>query len=222
MTSTPIALLFLLALAACAAAPPPVATLPAPQPSAVGPADEQIAALPSAPIVGPALVARGDLALPPALPSWKRVSLTPVEALPSIDRIVVHKTDRRLELVQDGAVVRSYQVGLGWQTVGHKVQSGDGRTPEGVYWIDGRNPRSAFHRSLKISYPSPDDRAAARERGFPPGGMIMIHGQPNDPRSFARAQRERDWTEGCIAVTNAEIEEIWAMVADGTTIEIKP
>lgn len=221
MLLRPIAAVLLLALAACVAEPVPTATLAPAAPAPPAAVDEQFASLPSAPITGPAQMVRGDIALPPSLPGVKRASLTAAEA-PSVDRIVVHKMDRRMELVRDEAVLRTYKIDLGWQTMGHKQHAGDGRTPEGIYSIEMRNPRSAFHRALKISYPNQDDTANARARGLSPGGLIMIHGQPNNPRSFERAQAKRDWTEGCIAVSNEEIEEIWAMVADGTTIEIRP
>jgi len=172
--------------------------------------------------------------LPPTMPAFKRAHYGPtgpalgpdLDAMtalgPVADRIVVHKMDRRLELMRQGEVIRTYPIDLGWQTLGHKQEEGDGRTPEGTYHIEMRNPSSAFHLSLKVSYPDPDDTARARARGRSPGGMIMIHGQPNDPRSYRRAQSKKDWTEGCIAVSNAAIQEIWTLVPDGTTIEIKP
>lgn len=186
---------------------------------------EQTAALTAGSFAAPAHAVSYDIAAPPPLPRFRLASLTPPDAAPlppMADRIVVHKMDRRLELMRDGQPIRTYRVDLGWQTLGHKQHEGDGRTPEGVYQIEGRNDRSGFHRALKISYPNAEDRARARARGLSPGGLIMIHGQPNNPRSWERAQKKRDWTEGCIAVRNAEIEEIWAMVADGTEIEIRP
>ncbi|MGE0714567.1 MAG: murein L,D-transpeptidase family protein [Alphaproteobacteria bacterium] len=214
----------LLALGACTVQPvetAPESALRPPVPS------EQIASLPAAgSLSAVARLVRYDIAPPPPLPRFRRASLTPgdemVPAADLVDRIVVHKMDRRLELMKDGKAVRTYRVDLGWQTLGHKQNEGDGRTPEGIYTIETRNARSGYHRALKISYPSPDDRARANARGLSPGGLIMIHGQPNDPRSYDRAQKKRDWTEGCIAVRNEEIEEIWSMVADGTTIEILP
>ncbi|MCC7273882.1 MAG: L,D-transpeptidase family protein [Alphaproteobacteria bacterium] len=213
-----------LALAACTMQP--VAVAP-PAPAAVAAGDDQLASLPAIGLAGAATLVRYDVVPPPPLPRFRRVSLTPpadpVAPPPAlVDRIVVHKMDRRMELMKDGAAVRTYRIDLGWQTLGHKQHEGDGRTPEGVYTIEGRNPRSGFHRALKISYPSAEDRARANGKGMSPGGLIMIHGQPNDPRSYERAQKKRDWTEGCIAVRNDEIEEIWAFVGDGTTIEILP
>ena len=125
-------------------------------------------------------------------------------------------------LISGSTVLRSYRVALGFDPVGHKVQEGDGRTPEGRYVIERRNPKSAYHLSLRISYPGPEDLARAVELGVDPGGDIFIHGLPNGVGAADRGHPERDWTRGCIAVTDAEIEEIWALVADGTAIEIHP
>lgn len=216
-------LLLFLAVSACAQRPVVVASPPAPPPAPA--LSEQTAALPTQAFADTVRAVRHDIAPPPALPSFRRASLTPPDAAPTeslVDRIVVHKMARRMELIRDGKPIRTYHVDLGWQTLGHKQYEGDGRTPEGVYWIEGRNAQSQFHRALKISYPNEEDRARARARGESPGGMIMIHGQPNNPASYARAQKKRDWTEGCIAVSNDEVDEIWAMVADGTTIELLP
>lgn len=137
------------------------------------------------------------------------------------DQVVVHKAEHRLDLWWDGEVVKSYRIDLGFNPVGHKHREGDGRTPEGEYRITGRNRHSHYHRSLRISYPNAQDRAAARKLGVSPGGDIMIHGSPNwvtDDRDFGGM----DWTAGCIAVKNAEIREIWGAVADGTPIIIHP
>lgn len=140
----------------------------------------------------------------------------------AIDRVLVLKDERRLMLIDDGQVVRDYAVALGFEPVGHKQREGDGRTPEGRYVIDWRNPHSQFHRSLHISYPDAGDRAAAAARGEDPGGAIMIHGLPADAGWIGAAHALKDWTAGCIAVTNDEIEEIWRLVPDGTPIEIRP
>jgi murein L,D-transpeptidase YafK len=138
----------------------------------------------------------------------------------TIDRIVVEKSQRRMELLSDGHVVRSYDIALGFEPDGDKEREGDGRTPEGTYVIEGRNASSSFHRSLKISYPNEADRAAATDRGVSPGGDIFIHGAPN--WWLLPGQPPGDWTRGCIAVTKPEIEEIWRLVADGTPIDIRP
>ena len=136
------------------------------------------------------------------------------------NRIVVHKMQRQLILWADDQVLRTYSVALGFGEPGPKRREGDGRTPEGRYRIDGRNPNSAFHLSLHISYPEPHDIAAARAHGVPPGGAIMIHGLPRGRSWLGRLHLLYDWTAGCIAVTNTEIEEIWRVVPDGTPIEI--
>jgi murein L,D-transpeptidase YafK len=136
--------------------------------------------------------------------------------------IVVDKADRRLTLLRNGAVVRSYDVALGGNPAGRKSREGDGRTPEGIYAIDFKNPRSRFHLALRISYPNADDRDRAARDGAAPGGDIMIHGLPNGLGWLGAWHRERDWTDGCIAVTNAQIEEIWSLVDVGTKIDVRP
>jgi murein L,D-transpeptidase YafK len=134
-----------------------------------------------------------------------------------VDRVVVNKGRREMLLLSGESVVRSYRVALGWEPAGHKQQEGDGRTPEGRYTIDRRNPRSKYHLALHISYPEAADVERARAMGVDPGGDIMIHGvKPG------AAHPESDWTHGCIAVTDAEMDEIWDLVADGTAIEINP
>jgi len=137
-----------------------------------------------------------------------------------IDHIVVKKSERRMELMSGDQVVRSYGIALGFAPVGDKQQEGDGKTPEGKYRIAGRNASSAYHRSLKISYPDDTDRAEAAARGVKPGGDIFIHGMPN--WWLLPGAAPVDWTRGCIAVSKAEIEEIWDLVPDGTPIEIRP
>ncbi len=133
----------------------------------------------------------------------------------AVNRIVIYKGRREMILLHGEAAVRSYRIALGNAPVGHKVREGDGRTPEGRYTVDRRNPKSAYHLSLRISYPNEADRARAAELGVDPGRDVMIHGMPNDGSA-----REGDWTRGCIAVTDAEMDEIWGLVADGTVVEI--
>ena len=111
---------------------------------------------------------------------------------------------------------------MGGDPVGAKTQHGDHKTPEGGYVLDRRNANSKFHRALHISYPNAKDREQARKRGVAPGGDIMLHGLPNGYGAIGGAHRLKDWTDGCIAVTNEEIEEIWRLVPDGTPIEISP
>lgn len=127
-----------------------------------------------------------------------------------------------MQLLRNGEVIRSYRISLGSNPQGHKQREGDGRTPEGSYRIDWRNPRSKFHKSLHISYPNAQDRRAARSLGVPPGGAIMIHGLPNGWGWAAPFLAPWNWTDGCIAVSDAEMDEIWNAVRDGTPIEIQP
>lgn len=141
---------------------------------------------------------------------------------PPVTSIVINKGSRRMYLLNETKVLKEYEVGLGFAPVGHKQIEGDGRTPEGTYRIDRRNPRSQFYLSLGISYPNAADRAYASSLGASPGGDIFIHGEPNDRADRRRAARTQDWTAGCIAVSNEEIEEIWSMVNDGTTIILRP
>lgn len=156
------------------------------------------------------------------------LSCNPASAqLPSIarepvDLVIIYKNERLLELKSQGHVVRSFDIALGAQPVGHKLLEGDSRTPEGVYTLDWRNAHSQFHRSMHISYPREDDQAAARRRGVSPGGLVMIHGLPNGRGADDMNHPSNDWTNGCIAVTNDEMDEIWSLVEDGTTIIIYP
>lgn len=138
------------------------------------------------------------------------------------DLVVVRKTERTLELRSGGDVLHEFRVALGRNPKGHKRQQGDSRTPEGVYELDGRNPESRFYRSIRISYPEPRDYEAAQRWGVSPGGDIMIHGLPNGVAADRVGHPQVDWTNGCIAVTNDEIDEIWAHVDDGTPIIIFP
>jgi len=138
------------------------------------------------------------------------------------DMILVEKRARRLTLFSAGRKLKEYRVALGFSPIGPKQHEGDGRTPEGKYTIDFHKSDSAFHRALHISYPDAADGARAAEAGMTPGGDIMIHGLPNGLSELGPAHRLRDWTAGCIAVTDSEIDEIWASVADGTPIEIRP
>jgi murein L,D-transpeptidase YafK len=138
------------------------------------------------------------------------------------DRIVVYKSERRLSLYRDGQLLKSYHASLGRTPVGPKRREGDGRTPEGSYVIDGRLAHTPYHLGLHISYPGPSDRVQAASLGVSPGSAILIHGIGNVRGGVTEAEARSDWTEGCIAVTNAEIEEIWAAVDDGTPIDIRP
>ncbi len=138
------------------------------------------------------------------------------------DRVIVLKKDRTLQLLSQGNVVKTYKVALGGDPVGPKVRQGDHKTPEGIYVLDSRNAHSRFYKSIHISYPNPRDRSAARQKGVSPGGDVFIHGLPNGYGSIGAAHRLRDWTDGCIAVTDEEMDQIWNAVGGGTPIEIKP
>ena len=138
------------------------------------------------------------------------------------DNIVIEKAARKMTVYHKGAVLKTYSISLGGEPVGAKERQGDHRTPEGTYTISGRNAKSKFHRSLRISYPSTADRERARKAKVDPGGDIMIHGLPNGWGWLGAGHLKSDWTDGCIAVTNREIEEIWELVPDGTTVVITP
>jgi len=139
-----------------------------------------------------------------------------------VDRVLVKKFERKLYLIKDGKPIREYHVALGDDPVGPKRQQGDEKTPEGHYVIDYRNPHSAYHLSLHINYPSKKDQQAAKKRGVNPGGDIFIHGAPNGMGLLGSVLKNRDWTDGCIAVSNSEIEEMWELVRNGTPIDILP
>ncbi|WP_246730243.1 L,D-transpeptidase family protein [Nitratireductor mangrovi] len=153
--------------------------------------------------------------------------LAGLAAIPAVagdvaDLVIVEKAERRMVLMRGDTVLRTYWIALGDAPVGHKRQEGDERTPEGRYVLDWRNEKSSFHKSIHGSYPDADDRAAATKAGVDPGGMIMIHGQPNGFGWWSWLLQRFDWTDGCIAVTDQEMDEIWAMVKNGTAIEIRP
>lgn len=137
---------------------------------------------------------------------------------PQVTQILIDKSDRKMWLIHKTQALKVYDVDLGFSPEGHKEFEGDGRTPEGWYAIDRRNPNSRYHLSLGISYPNADDVAHARAQGKSPGGDIFIHG---GPRLFSDRNKP-DWTAGCISVTNRQMETIYAMVEDGTPILIKP
>jgi len=144
------------------------------------------------------------------------------EELPQAEAVLVLKEERKLYLLRDGEPYREYGIALGGNPVGHKQKEGDQQTPEGDYVLDWRNPNSMAHLSLHVSYPNEDDRAQAEARGVSPGGMIMIHGQRNGFGWLGRLVQRWDWTDGCIAVTNVAMEEIWHAVPNGTPIRIEP
>jgi murein L,D-transpeptidase YafK len=162
------------------------------------------------------------VAIAAAAAIWANTPATPLPVDTKADLLVVEKAQRKLLAYSHGALLRSYPVSLGRDPIGPKLRQGDRRTPEGQYSIDAHNPTSAFHRSLHVSYPSPADVARARSGGYDPGGEIMVHGIRNGLGWIGRAQRLVDWTIGCIAVTDPEIEELYRIVPDGTRIDLRP
>jgi murein L,D-transpeptidase YafK len=138
------------------------------------------------------------------------------------DSILILKKDHVLELLKGGKVIRTYKVALGRGGLAPKEREGDGRTPEGYYIVDSRNAQSHYHKALHISYPNAEDSKRAAKLGVAPGGAIMIHGLPNGMGWLGAAHRLYDWTLGCIAVTDEEIDEIWDLVPIGTPVEIRP
>ena len=141
---------------------------------------------------------------------------------PVADKVLVEKSERKLHLIKNDAVFRSFDIALGLSPIGDKEQEGDFRTPEGVYRLDMRNPDSEYFLSIRISYPDLRDRNEARSKGLDPGGAIMIHGQPNEPTYSEAYYRTQDWTNGCIAVSNSDMIDIWLMTDHNTLIEIRP
>jgi murein L,D-transpeptidase YafK len=147
--------------------------------------------------------------------------LPPVARGERATRIIVDKTWRLMVVESNRKIRRVYSIGLGDDPVGHKEQRGDSRTPEGRYRIDFKHDKSRYHLALRVSYPNQADRARARKLRVHPGSDIMIHGMPNGLEWWRTLLMERDWTDGCVAVTNAEIEEIWKLVGVGTPVEIR-
>ncbi|MGH8131047.1 MAG: L,D-transpeptidase family protein [Steroidobacteraceae bacterium] len=146
----------------------------------------------------------------------------PAGMLQPVDRIVVHKSGRKMELFREGELVAIYRVSLGLVPAGQKQREGDYRTPEGSYRLTRRNAQSDFFLAVQVSYPEIADIALARKNGWQPGGSIMVHGLPN----FLRYPRERylntDWTDGCIALSNEDMLDFWLLTGQGTPIEIRP
>ncbi|MDX1498528.1 MAG: L,D-transpeptidase family protein [Woeseiaceae bacterium] len=141
---------------------------------------------------------------------------------PVADKVLIEKSKRVLHLLKDGRPFRTFRIALGMVPEGDKEHEGDFRTPEGHYRLDRRNPDSEYFLAIRVSYPNPEDVRAARARGLDPGGQIMIHGQPNNPTQPEAYYRTRDWTNGCIAVSNSDMIDIWLMTDSDTPIEIRP
>jgi murein L,D-transpeptidase YafK len=157
-----------------------------------------------------------------ALPYHARAMASVGAEFPTADRILVRKSERRMYLMRGDDVLRAYRISLGLSPAGAKERAGDFRTPEGSYRLTRRNARSDFFLSIQVSYPNEQDAVRARRNGWQPGGSIMIHGLPNDPRHPPDYYASQDWTDGCIAVTNADMVEIWLMTSDNIPIEIRP
>lgn len=139
----------------------------------------------------------------------------------AVDFVLVSKSERRMFLIRDGRVVRHYDISLGRNPEGHKEQEGDKRTPEGRYMLDYKLLDSAFYKAIHISYPNDEDIENARRKNVEPGGKIMIHGQANGNGKLANITQQYDWTSGCIAVTNEDMDEIWKLVEENTPITIE-
>lgn len=140
----------------------------------------------------------------------------------NIDKVLVLKSAHQLQLISRGKTLKTYRISLGKQPKGPKLREGDQRTPEGLYWIDWRKTSDNYNLSLHISYPNSRDKALALKQGLAPGGMIMIHGTPIDEEYPEWYFTTLDWTNGCIAMKNTDIQELWGLVKDGTLIEIRP
>jgi murein L,D-transpeptidase YafK len=157
-----------------------------------------------------------------ALPYHARAMAAVGIEMPLADRVLVRKSERRMYLMRGNDVLRAYRVSLGLNPGGAKERAGDFRTPEGSYRLTRRNTRSDFFLSIQVSYPNDEDMRRAHRNGWQPGGSIMIHGMPNDPRHAPDYYATQDWTDGCIAVTNADMVEVWMMTSDNVRIDIQP
>ena len=156
------------------------------------------------------------------LPQTERVTMRAPEGVPAVDHIVVRKAERKLFLMHGDTVIRAYKVALGLNPIGTKERSGDFRTPEGTYRLVRRNPRSDFFLSMQVSYPNDQDLKHARRNHWDTGGSIMIHGLPNQLKHDPSYYENVDWTDGCIAVSNSDMLEIWLLTPDNAPIEILP
>lgn len=156
------------------------------------------------------------------LMTWQPLPVLASSSIGKVDLVVVSKSDANMVLMRDGKVLKQYRIAMGDLPSGHKLKEGDQRTPQGRYILDYKKPDSAYYKSIHISYPNEEDKLRAKALGIRPGGMIMIHGQnPRSPLPPEQAQ-QYNWTDGCIAITNAEMDEVWKAVDEGTPIEIWP
>jgi len=204
------------------AAPPAVSeTMPAPEvPAATAVEPNPVVSTPGA--VGASAATADSAATVPFGGAYADAVAANPPGLEPADRVLVKKSERRLYLLRSDRVIADYSVKLGLSPTGAKQREGDFRTPEGVYEIAARNQHSDYFLSLKVSYPNQADRDRARELGTRPGGLVMIHGQPNTPRKRPDYYANSDWTDGCIAVSNSDMVDIWLRTAVGIPIEIRP
>ena len=197
-------------------AAPATSTAAVPESTATPPADSTAAAAGVTEPFGTTAAANGPFGAAVAGIESLRAGYEPA------DMILVRKGERRMYLMRANRIIAEYPIRLGLNPSGHKEREGDFRTPEGLYELVRRNPRSEFFLSLEVSYPNDEDRARAKKIGVPPGGLIMIHGQPNLPRKSAEYYENFDWTNGCIAVSNSDMVDIWLRTRLGTLIVIRP
>ena len=172
--------------------------------------------------MSPRVILLALLAALAVLPARADVFNSPSPGFVTADRAVLRKSDRQLTLYRDGSELKSYRVSLGLRPTGHKQQEGDFRTPEGSYFLTRRNPDSEFFLSIQVSYPDAADIAAARQSGVSPGGLIMIHGLPNIMKYSRERYLSTDWTDGCIALSNEDMLEVWLLTEPDMPIEITP
>jgi L,D-transpeptidase catalytic domain len=199
---------------------PAVPTPAAPVPAPIAPVGAASSAL-STSSGGFSSVSGGAPSLPAPPATSANYGAGSASAFEMADKVLVVKHERVLRLLRRGRVIAEYPIKLGLNPYGHKQREGDFRTPEGNYELVFRNPKSEFFLSIKISYPNREDAAVAHESGFAPGGLIMIHGQPNEPKRSPEHYATRDWTDGCIALSNADMVDVWLRTTTGTPIEIR-
>jgi murein L,D-transpeptidase YafK len=150
------------------------------------------------------------------------ISAPAAAALPQVERVLVRKSERRMYLMRGEEILRSYRISLGLRPEGSKERAGDYRTPEGSYRLARRNPNSDYFLSIQVTYPGPQDLERARRNHWNPGGSVMVHGQPNTPRHPASFYAREDWTDGCIALSNADMVEFWHLTRENMPIDIEP
>jgi hypothetical protein len=199
---------------------PAVPTPAAPVPAPIAPAGAASSAL-STSSGGFSSVSGGAPSLPSPPAASANFGAGSSSAFEMAEKVVVIKHERVLRLLRRGRVIAEYPIKLGLNPYGHKQREGDFRTPEGNYELVFRNPKSEFFLSIKISYPNREDAAVAHESGHAPGGLIMIHGQPNEPKRPLEHYATRDWTDGCIALSNADMVDVWLRTTTGIPIEIR-